>query len=263
MCSASPGYDQPNPGCPSLVQQGECWPNVAPCGVTQFEQIVNTDTLGVAFSENAWATAQQEGCLGCPQRYVDPMARQFPQWPEPAIYQQLDTPSQLITGSDPDMAIDETPYLQDRVMAHVYDNPAEFADPHAFPVMPSLPSLPSLPSPPLLPEVPSAPMPIEATPEVRTAAEQNASITSPEHALPFVGYGLRGIAYHLSHFSQVPRDSFLGKVQFVFLDEDRWKALVGFLAIVLGGALVLWAMFPSGAARATNPYMRIVHPMMG
>ena len=63
-----------------------------------------SENLGVAFSQNAWAAAQQEGCLGCPDRY--------PKWPAKKTYARINTPEQLIIGEDPDFAVDETPFLQ-------------------------------------------------------------------------------------------------------------------------------------------------------
>ena len=229
-CSASPGYQEPNSGCPSLVQQGECWPAIAPCGMSQSEQIVAADNLGVAFSENAWAAAQQEGTpYPCPDVY--------PRWPAPGMYQQLDTPDQMVVGMDPDMAIDNTPYLQQRVMPITFNDPAAFADPAAYPTLPTLPKLPSLPASPKAPAVTrGAPGPPTAGVRPLSMADQP---SFDRHFFPLIGYGLRGIWYHLRHFTEIPHDSFFDKLKFALFEEDRWMAL----AFTFIGALVLGTIF--------------------
>ena len=103
-CSATPGSHEKDMGCPELVQQGECWPNTEPCGITESEMLASSQNLGVAFSQNAWAAAQQEGCLGCPDRY--------PKWPAKKTYARINTPTQIVVGEDPDFAVDETPFIQ-------------------------------------------------------------------------------------------------------------------------------------------------------
>lgn len=243
-CSASPGYEQPNPGCPSLVQQGECWPNIAPCGVTEYEQIVAADNLGVAFSENAWAAAQQEGQYPCPDRY--------PKWPAPKEYMELDQPEQLVTGMDPDMAIDETPYLQQRVFPLTFDDPSAFADPAAAPALPYMPVAPGSASLRAGPVNPPSTPPVQM---VRFDADTDRAgePSLDQHFFPLIGYGLRGIWYHLRHFNQVPRDSFFGKLQFVFLAENRWKALVFALLSTLLLAIVLYLLLANGGPFSKKP----------
>jgi hypothetical protein len=246
-CSASPGYEQPNPGCPSLVQQGECWPNIAPCGVTQYEQIVATDNLGVAFSENAWAAAQQEGQYPCPDRY--------PKWPAPKEYMELDQPQQLVTGMDPDMAIDETPYLQQRVFPVAYNDPAEFADPAAAPALPYMPMPPGSPSlrasPVNPPSMPPMQNPVQM---VRFEADTTGEPSMDQHFFPLIGYGIRGIWYHLSNYSQVPQDSFFSKLHFIFLAENRWKAIVFALISAILLALLLYLLLSNNGPFARQPY---------
>ena len=132
-CSASPGAMLPDVGCPALVEQGECWPNQQPCGVSESEMLASVQNLGVAFSQNAWAAAQQEGCLGCPDRY--------PKWPAKAVRPRLDYPDYDIVGGDPDFAIDETPFLQR------YSNPPKISgDTGSCKPSDFLPSWPSPPS---------------------------------------------------------------------------------------------------------------------
>ena len=245
-CSASPGYEQPNPGCPSLVQQGECWPNIAPCGVTEYEQLVATDNLGVAFSENAWAAAQQEGQYPCPDRY--------PKWPAPKEYMELDQPQQLVTGMDPDMAIDETPYLPQRVFPLSFNDPTAYADPAAAPALPYMPMPPGTPSlrassvnPPSVPPVQMVRFEADANPSIEAEPSMD------QHFFPLIGYGLRGIWYHLRHYSQVPGHSFFSKMHFIFLAENRWKALVFALVSAALLAVVLYLLLSSGGPFAKKP----------
>lgn len=103
-CSIAPGAQNQTLGCPSLLQTGPNWTNDVPCGVTLDHAMVKADNLGVTFSQNAWAAAQQEGCLGCPNRY--------PTWPEPAVRAKLDFPLQAVVGMDPNFGVNDSPYVQ-------------------------------------------------------------------------------------------------------------------------------------------------------
>ena len=79
-CSVTPGNVNQSLGCPALIDTAPGWINNSPCGITLDREMVKADNLGTTFSQNAWAAAQEEGCLGCPNRY--------PSWPEPAVRPQ-------------------------------------------------------------------------------------------------------------------------------------------------------------------------------
>ena len=102
-CSVSPGASNGNMGCPGLMATGPNWTNSTPCGINLDQEMVKADNLGTTFSQNAWASAQQEGCLGCPNRY--------PQWPEPAVRPQLEIPIQATVGNDPNFGVNDAPYV--------------------------------------------------------------------------------------------------------------------------------------------------------
>ena len=153
-CTRSPGAPKSSPdvGCPALVQQGECWPNTAPCGVREPDLLAKTDLLGVPFSQNAWAAAQQEGCLGCPDRY--------PKWPPPTLLPKLDIPHQTmaldIVDENPNFHLFETPFLQNSVeMGMAKQDPASSSSINSW--VPSWPEKPPTQQPP--PRKPQAQQP--------------------------------------------------------------------------------------------------------
>ena len=159
-CTRSPGAPRSSPdvGCPALVQQGECWPNTAPCGVREPDLLAKTDLLGVPFSQNAWAAAQQEGCLGCPDRY--------PKWPPPTILPTLDIPHQTMAVSiaeeNPNFHLFETPFLQSTVeMGLKQQIPDSLSTIQSW--IPSWPEAPQVPRPgqQMSQEPPEVPEPLE------------------------------------------------------------------------------------------------------
>ena len=103
-CSVTPGNVNQSLGCPALIDTAPGWINNSPCGITLNREMVKADNLGTTFSQNAWAAAQEEGCLGCPNRY--------PSWPEPAVRPQLDIPFQATVGTDPNFAVNDAPYVE-------------------------------------------------------------------------------------------------------------------------------------------------------
>ena len=103
-CSVTPGNVNQSLGCPALIDTAPGWINNSPCGMTLNREMVKADNLGTTFSQNAWAAAQEEGCLGCPNRY--------PSWPEPAVRPQLDIPFQAAVGTDPNFAVNDSPYVE-------------------------------------------------------------------------------------------------------------------------------------------------------
>lgn len=161
-CTRSPGAPKSSPdvGCPALVQQGECWPNTAPCGVREPDLLAKTDLLGVPFSQNAWAAAQQEGCLGCPDRY--------PKWPPPTLLPKLDIPHQTmaldIVDENPNFHLFETPFLQNSVeMGLTRQDPASSSSINSW--VPSWPETPPTQQPPPQQPPPKQPPPQQPPPQ--------------------------------------------------------------------------------------------------
>ena len=251
-CSATPGSREPELGCPALVQQGECWPNNEPCGTTESEMMASVENLGVAFSQNAWAAAQQEGCLGCPDRY--------PKWPAKKTWARIDTPQQFVVGQDPDFAIDETPYLQKYSRPPILTGtkaPGNFIpswpDSNNIGVVPTQQPLVELnnstqqilvektqPTQPLVEKKqPTQPF-VEKT--IQTRDVEPGSLKQPG-LMKCIGNGCRGIAYDLANWDELPTTGVSDKLKHVFLRDDRETLLIYLLLISLGMALILYYLF--------------------
>ena len=249
-CSRSPGAQSENLGCPSLVQQGQCWPNQAPCGIDLPQEMVRADNLGVTFSQNAWAAAQQEGCLGCPDRY--------PTWPSPAVYPKLDIEYQATVGEDPNFAVSDSSYLEPLAQGPMPgpNNPGN--DPGNNPpvvytqrkVLPAWPSgAPGGPSQlPKMPQMPHsapqmAPMSFSA-PEMAQAPEPHVSKKSSQaHLFSHMGNALRGIFYDLRHWNESHPDvpsNFWSHLSWVFFRDHRGRYLFYLLVLSLVVATAIW-----------------------
>ena len=248
-CSRSPGAQSENLGCPSLVQQGQCWPNQAPCGIDLPQEMVRADNLGVTFSQNAWAAAQQEGCLGCPDRY--------PTWPSPAVYPKLDIKFQATVGEDPNFAISDTSYLEPMAQdpGPSPNNPGN--DPGNNPpvVYTKRKVLPGWPQEPLaMPQGPVAQGPVAQGPVAQGPMASTAPLTetplelrpihnkSQAHVFSHMGNALRGIFYDLRNWNESHPDvpgNFWSHLYWVFARDHRGRYLF-YLAMSLLVASAIW-----------------------
>ena len=243
-CSASPGAREPDMGCPALVQQGECWPNIAPCGTTENEMLASVQNLGVAFSQNAWAAAQQEGCLGCPDRY--------PKWPAKKTYQRLDTPSQFVVGEDPDFAIDETPFLQHNALPFKPPVPDKECTTREF-----IPHWPQ--GAPTVPESAAAAVPAHAAAAVPEAAAPAMPVAAAPSMLNSIGNSCRGIAYDLSNWNNLDPDMGTAeKMHHVFLRDNRPMQLLYLAGIALVVAILLYAILQGSSGDDGVFYKKLV-----
>ena len=248
-CSATPGSREPELGCPALVQQGECWPNNEPCGTTESEMMASVENLGVAFSQNAWAAAQQEGCLGCPDRY--------PKWPAKKTWARIDTPQQFVVGQDPDFAIDETPYLQKYSRPPILTGtkaPGNFIpswpDPNNVGLVEKIekpldqqPLVEKIKQPLVEKIIQPLDQPLgQTTPKTSEEVQDAAELKQPG-LLKCIGNGCRGIAYDLANWDELPSKGVTDKLKHVFLRDDRETLLIYLLLISLGMALILYYLF--------------------
>lgn len=285
-CSATPGSHERDMGCPELVQQGECWPNTEPCGVTESEMLAYSENLGVAFSQNAWAAAQQEGCLGCPDRY--------PKWPAKKTYARINTPTQVVVGEDPDFAVDETPFIQKYTRPKILkeaiacttnkfiptwpdDNPNGYADfsmkiptgekkvefsvpqdrapaaaqmtaPAPVQMAAPAPAQMTAPAPVQMAAPASVQMAARAKPEGNDAEGKNA-----EGLMNSIGNSVRGIGYDLSNWSNIQTKDLNGKskIHHVFLRDNRFVQIIYLLLISLILSLILYYIFQEPSASKT------------
>ena len=74
------------------------------CGMNEQQAMANANKVNAAFSQYAWAAAQQEGCLACPQR--------LPTWPPEFQYPQDSKVPDEVVGVDPNFGITDTPFYQ-------------------------------------------------------------------------------------------------------------------------------------------------------
>jgi len=272
-CSIAPGAQNQTLGCPSLLQTGPNWTNDVPCGVTLDHAMVKADNLGVSFSQNAWAAAQQEGCLGCPNRY--------PTWPEPAVRAKLDFPLQAVVGMDPNFGVNDSPYVQ----------PLSFY-PDNYPGTPNNPLNVPGNSPPIvmkleknLPQWPQSfnatggPMPTGTTPGAGTGQYPMPTGTTPgagtgQYPMPgtggprdfsdirthhyndddgetdpisrffeHIGNTIRGIFYDFSHWNTKHPDvptGFWHHLNWVLFRDNRLKNLIYLIILSLVVSFLVW-----------------------
>lgn len=267
-CSIAPGAQNQTLGCPSLLQTGPNWTNDVPCGVTLDHAMVKADNLGVTFSQNAWAAAQQEGCLGCPNRY--------PTWPEPAVRAKLEFPLQAVVGMDPNFGVNDSPYVQ----------PLSFY-PDNYPGTPNNPMNVPGNSPPIVMQLeknlPQWPQSFNATGENHSAGTMPAG-TMPAGTMPtgpvgpmvsqgvlqgadnfanirnhnndddgdtdpvsrffeHIGNTIRGIFYDFSHWNSKHPDvptGFWHHLNWVLFRDNRLKNIIYLIILSLVVSFIVW-----------------------
>ena len=265
-CSVSPGASNGNMGCPGLMATGPNWTNSTPCGINLDQEMVKADNLGTTFSQNAWASAQQEGCLGCPNRY--------PQWPEPAVRPQLEIPIQATVGNDPNFGVNDAPYVQP--LSFYPDNyPGTPNNPRGVPgnsppvvmreekIMPSWPSIDAQEESVILllaqqqqaqqQQAQQQQAQQQAQQRQMQAAEgqepsdggemQDADSNSVMMLFRHIGNAIRGIIYDLSNWNtkhpEVPTE-FWSHLQWVFGRDDRSKYILYLILMSIVVYFFVW-----------------------
>lgn len=295
-CSIAPGAQNESLGCPSLLQTGPNWTNNVPCGVTLDHAMVKADNLGTTFSQNAWAAAQQEGCLGCPNRY--------PTWPEPAVRGRLDIPLQAVVGMDPNFAVNDSPYLQP-VSFYPDNYPGTPNNPmnvpgnnppvamHLNKILPHWPEVlgstspgsamgsaagsamgSTAGSPVVSPVVSSTKAPSSYAPEALGPIQQHHSGSAhhqehhrDDYGNPFllffehIGNTIRGIFYDFSHWSSNHPDvpsGFWSHLNWVLFRDNRLKNLIYLLLLSLAISFLVWYVVrPSPAKNSPNKVSQV------
>jgi hypothetical protein len=99
-----------------------------PCGLTADQAMGNMAQANAAFSQWAWESAKQEGCLQCP-------GQRFPSWPPRFVYPQMQkTDTEVLGGCPAAMSSMQSSYAQDALrVLDAYPYSYEGASQYKFP----------------------------------------------------------------------------------------------------------------------------------